>query len=145
MDLDSWQASGWLVAHQATREEISNLLTIVDRDLKQSALPGLAPDWRHNIAYNAALQLANAALAACGYRARREAQHFRVLQSLGHTAGVSSKTIRRLDQARKRRNLSAYDTAGMISSQEAGEVFKAAVDLRDVVIAWLKSKHPHLL
>jgi len=36
---------------------------------------GLDPDWRLNIAYNAALHSATAALAAEGYRATRESYH----------------------------------------------------------------------
>jgi hypothetical protein len=32
---------------------------------------GLHPDWAFNIAYNAALQVATAALAAAGYQAER--------------------------------------------------------------------------
>ena len=115
MSLENWLANGWLVEHEVGRDEIANLLAIAERDLDQCALQALVPEWSHNIAYNAALQLANAALAAHGYRAGRGAQHFRVLQSLAHTAGSDAKTIRRLDQARKRRNFSAYDTAGMIS------------------------------
>ena len=144
MSLVSWLANGWLVEHEAGREEISNLLAIVDRDIEQCALGDLGPDWRHNIAYNAALQLATATLAASGYRARREAQHFRVLQSLAYTVGTNPKFIRRLDQARKRRNFSAYDAAGMISAQEAEEVVCHAHALREEVRAWLEREHPHL-
>jgi hypothetical protein len=144
VSLVNWLANGWLVEHEAGREEISNLLAIVDRDIEQCALGDLGQDWRHNIAYNAVLQLATATLAASGYRARREAQHFRVLQSLAYTVGINPKFIRRLDQARKRRNFSAYDAAGMISAQEAEEVVCHALELREKVRAWLEREHPHL-
>jgi hypothetical protein len=50
-------------------------------------VPHLSPDWRLNIAYNAALQAATAALAAAGYRASREAHHCRAIQSLAFTIG----------------------------------------------------------
>lgn len=40
----------------------------MDRDLADSEAEGLSPDWRMNIAYNAALQAATAALAAAGER-----------------------------------------------------------------------------
>ena len=53
--------------------------------------------------------------------------------------------IRRLDQARKRRNFSAYDTAGMISVQKAEEVADEALALRDDVLAWLEQELPRLL
>lgn len=145
VSLDSWLANGWLVEHETGRGEITNLLAIVNRDIEKCALDDLGSDWKHNIAYNAALQLATAALAAGGYRARREMQHFRVLQSLAYTVGTNSRVIRRLDQARKRRNFSAYDAAGMISTQEATEVVDQARALRDEVLAWLEREHSHLL
>jgi uncharacterized protein (UPF0332 family) len=145
VSLEDWLASGWLVEHEAGRDEIANLLAIADRDLDQCALQELVPDWLHNIAYTAALQLASAALVACGYRASREVQHFRVLQSLAHTVGSDPKTIRRLDRARKRRNFSAYDTAGMITEHEAVEVVAEAKALRDRVVEWLEREHPHLV
>jgi hypothetical protein len=47
------------------------LLHIADRDLKDCEAGGLSADWKLNIAYNAALQAATAALAASGYQAAR--------------------------------------------------------------------------
>ena len=41
----------------------------MERDLRDCAQEGLRPDWQLAIAYNAALQAAQAALAASGYRA----------------------------------------------------------------------------
>jgi len=50
--------------------------------LSDSQTRGLSADWKLNIAHNAALQAATAALAAAGYRAGRDAHHYRVIQSL---------------------------------------------------------------
>ena len=71
----------------------------------------LRADWRLAIAYNAAMQLAVAALAAAGYRASRESHHFRVIQSLAHTIGAASDTVAKLDQFRKKRNIGGYERA----------------------------------
>ena len=79
MSLENWLGSGWLVPHATSTQEISDLLAVTDRDLKDCQTPGLSSDRRLNIAYNAAIQSATAALAACGYRAAREAHHFRVI------------------------------------------------------------------
>jgi hypothetical protein len=49
---------------QTSPQEIADLLAIVDRDLHNSQVDDLSPDWQLNIAYNAALQAAKAALAA---------------------------------------------------------------------------------
>jgi hypothetical protein len=80
MSLQDWLSNGWLTAHQSSREEIRDLLALADRDLKDCRLGGLSADWRFNIAYNAILQSATAALAAAGFRAGRESHHYRVLQ-----------------------------------------------------------------
>lgn len=57
----------------------------MDRDLRECQAKGLRADWSFAIAYNAALQAATAALAAAGYRASRDAHHYRVFQSLEYT------------------------------------------------------------
>jgi hypothetical protein len=73
--LQDWLKNNWLVKHRTSAEEIASLLAIVERDISNSQVAGLSPDWRLNIAYNAALQAATAALAAAGFRAARE-QHW---------------------------------------------------------------------
>jgi len=83
MSLEDWRSSGWLSAHEPSGQEIGDLLAIADRDLKDCRSEGLSADWRFNIAYNAILQTATAALAAAGYRASRDSHHYRILQSLG--------------------------------------------------------------
>jgi hypothetical protein len=50
-----------------------------------------------NIAYNAALQAATAALAAAGYRASRDAHHYRVIQSLKETIGADASVVTTFD------------------------------------------------
>ena len=93
MSLQDWLRSGWLIEHQTSRQEISDLLGMADRDLAQCRTPHLSPDWQLNIAYNAALQAATAALAASGYRAARDAHHYRVIQSLALTRQSRSGVI----------------------------------------------------
>ncbi len=82
MSLENWRQSGWLSAHEPSPQEIADLLAIADRDLRDCQAEGLSTDWRFNIAYNALLQAATAALAAAGYRAARDSHHYRILQSL---------------------------------------------------------------
>ena len=67
MSLADWHTNRWIVAHEPSRDEIADLFALVDRDLRDAAVPRLSPDWRLGIAYNAALQLATLALAAEGY------------------------------------------------------------------------------
>lgn len=145
MSLQDWLTNSWLVEHRTSRDEIRSLLNLAERDLRDARTVGLSVDWHHNIAYNAALQLAQAALAACGYRAARDQQHLRTIRSLELTVGVDPKTVRRLDAARKRRNRAAYDLAGIISEGEADEVERCAIELRENIEQWLRAEHPELL
>lgn len=145
MSFKDWVRKGWLTPHRTSREEIRDLLGLVDRDLKACRTPGLAVDWHFNIAYNAALQAATLALAAAGYRATREAHHLRVIQSLGLSIGADAQFVRRLDAFRKKRNLTSYEFGGSISDQEADEVTALAGELRERVLSWLKSHRRELL
>jgi len=145
VSLQDWLKSRWLIEHQTSRQEISDLLSMADRDLDQCRTPHLSPDWQLNIAYNAALQAATAALAAAGYRASREAHHYRVIQSLAHTIEADPGLIIQLDKFRKKRNIIEYEQAGAVSEQEAKEMFALAKNLRDKVEKWLRSNHPELL
>jgi hypothetical protein len=145
MSLSDWLKYGWLTEHRPTPGEIGDLLVIIERDLADSDLDALSPDWRLNIAYNAALQAATAALAACGYRAARESHHYRVIQSLAYTIGAPGSLIARLDLFRKKRNLGGYERAGTISEQEAQEMIALAREIALNVRRWLADHHPDLV
>lgn len=145
MSLRDWLVSRRLVEHRATRQEITHLFAVASRDLADARTSGLSADWRLSIAYNAALQLAVAALAAAGYRAARESHHHWVVQSLAHTVRAPSERIMALDGLRKKRNVAEYEQAGRVSDQEAQEALELAGWLRTEVESWLASEHPDLL
>jgi hypothetical protein len=145
MTLKDWQNNGWLVTHVTSREEVRDLFGVADRDIHDAGADGLSPDWRLNIAYNAALQLATAALAAEGYRASRDSHHYRVIQSLVMTIGVESKLVAVFDGFRKKRNIGGYERAGMTSRQEADEMVALAIRLRNDLRRWFEEHHPELL
>ena len=145
MALEDWLRNGWLVEHKTSPAEIAELLAIADRDLADCRARGLSPDWRLNIAYNAALQASTAALAACGYRASREAHHFRVIQSLALTIGADVGLVRQFDMFRKKRNIGGYERVGTVSDQEANEMAVLAELIREDVKVWLAFHHPDLL
>ena len=104
----------------------------------------MVPIMGSNTACNAALQLARAALAACGYQAERDAHHYRVIQSLEFTIAMDAKSVRRFDTFRKKRNVSDYDRSDAVSELEAEEMRKLATWLRTEVEAWLEKNHPAL-
>jgi hypothetical protein len=144
VSLADWQKNGWLKAHQTNRNEIAELMAIVDRDLAASKTPGLHNDWSFNIAYNAALQLATAALAASGYQAERANHHYRVIDSLGFTIGIDAGTIKKFDIFRKKRNISDYERSARISEREVEEIRLLAEKLKVDFDTWILKAHPHL-
>lgn len=145
MSLRDWQKKKWLTEHATSPAEISGLIGVIERDLSDSRVSGLSPDWKMNIAYNAALQAATIALYACGFRASREAHHLRVIQSLKFTIKADKEIIDQLDQFRKKRNISDYESAGQVSDSEASEMLELAIFLRDTVKEWLSENSPELI
>lgn len=146
MSLSDWQNSGWLKPHQTSREEVQNILKIIERDLRDSQLSELSLDWRFAIAYNAALQ--SCAIALClGYKpARGQSEHYRVIQSLPLTMGKKYSEIRDyLNACRAKRNISDYDAAGTISTSEVNELVETAQELFDELHNWLDKEYPHHL
>ncbi len=144
MSLENWLNDKLIVKHRPSAGEIAELLHICDRDLEKVEIIELGPDWRLSIAHNAAVQTAKAALAAVGYRARKEGQHYLVLQSLAFTIKTDPAIIDQLDKFRQKRNISDYERAGMVTEQEAEEMIALAKQLRDDVEQWIRARYPQL-
>ncbi len=124
MSLELWKRNGWLREYKTSTQEVTNLLTLIERDLADAAREEISTDWRFNIAYNAGLQLATVVLYAAGYRAGRgESKHYRVIQALPLVMGSQFSAIRDyLDNCRRKRNVSEYDAVGTISEKEAEDL-----------------------
>jgi hypothetical protein len=145
MSLQDWLENGWLARHAASPREVQDLLSVIERDLADSAVSGLSTDARLGIAYNAALQASVLALAASGYRVARERHHERSLDSLRLTVGADEAVVRRLQAFRRKRNISDYDRAGSASPSEASEMRAIAGRLHTQVRDWIATTHPGLL
>src|SRR5438477_5827027 len=146
MSLSDWQKNGWLRKHETSPQEIAGLLALAGRDLKDAKAKGLSDDWSFSIAYNAALQASNAALAASGYAvAKGDSNHFRVIGSLEFTIGLKKADIGRFDQYRKKRSTSIYDAAGVITEAEAKAMGTFAKQLVEDVRGWLEANHAELM
>lgn len=144
MNLTDWLNEKLITPHKPSPGEIADLLHICDRDLEKVKIIELGPDWRLSIAHNAALQAATAALAASGYKARSQGQHYIVLHSLSFTLNLSPAVIKRLDKFRQKRNVSDYERAGAVTEQEAKEMVTMAIKLRADVEKWLRTNYPDL-
>ena len=143
MSLSEWEANGWLKAHKTSREEVQNILNIIERDIKDSEISQLSNDWKFAIAYNAALQCATIALYSKGYKpVRGQNEHYRVIQSLSLTMGDRfSATRDYLNSCRAKRNISDYDRVGTISNEEVKELTETIRELLTEVKVWLKNNY----
>ena len=146
MSLEKWAEYGWLKAEPTSRDEIKNLLTIVDRDLKDANVSAISEDRRFEAAFNAARTAANVALRASGYRTSIQAgHHVKTVESLELTIKADSKLIQKMKTLSKKRNATSYDSAGNVSKQELELAIKTARELQHQVLAWLEKNHPELL
>jgi hypothetical protein len=146
MTLKQWADNGWLKPHKTSRQEIKNLLAIVDRDLEDGQESSISADWRFGIAYNAALKLCTILLNAEGYRASQGLQHYRTIMALPLILGDErKKDAEYLDACRTKRNTVEYDYVGGATDEDADELLAFTKDLKRDVLAWLREKHPKLL
>ena len=144
MSLKQWLSNGWLRIHKTSRNEIDNLLMIVERDLKD-AQKGVSNDWRFGIAYNAALKLCTVLLYAEGFKAERTLQHYRTIQALPLILGPERKDdADYLDACRAKRNIVEYDHIGAVTEQDANELIEYTKELQSEIYDWLKQHHPEL-
>jgi len=145
MSFHDWLKSGWLTESKMEQKEIPGLLDAVKRDLQDCKIPGLSLDWSFNIAYNAALQAATAALAAVGYRASRDQHHHRVIQSLLLTIGYDKDLVIRLDKYRQKRITAIYEHPGSVTKFELNDMIEIAEDIYDKTMKWIQREHPDIL
>lgn len=144
MSLKSWLDKGWLIEHKTSKDEIAELFEVAERDLTDCQSEGLSQHWKLAIAYNAALQLATAALAASGYRSARDAHHYRVIQSLRYTIGSKNDIVAQFDTFRKKRNMGGYERAWAVSEYEAREMLLLARKLKKSIDKWFAANFPQM-
>ena len=144
MTLKLWENNGWLKPHQTSREEIGNLLAIVDRDL-EDAQGSISPDWRFNIAYNAALKLCTILLYVKGYRPAHGLHHYRTIAALPLILGNHKKPdTDYLNACRIKRHTAEYDYPGVASERDAKDLLEFVRELKDEVEVWLEQEYPEL-
>jgi hypothetical protein len=131
MSLEKWVEYGWLQTEPTSRDEIRSLLTIVDRDLRDAKVAGISQDRRFEAAFSTARTAANIALRASGYRTSTQpGHHIKTIESLELTIKADSRLIQRMKTFSKKRNVTSYDSAGNISTQELELAIRIAAELR---------------
>lgn len=146
MTLQNWANNGWLKPHKTSKQEISQLLDIVDRDLKDAKQRKISDDWRLGIAYNAALKLCTILMYIEGFKPEKALAHYRTLQALPLIPGAEKEDdADYLDSCRAKRNIVEYDYIGGATDTDANELISFVNDLKNEVLEWIKSKHSQFL
>ena len=145
MTLDNLVGRG-LEKAQADSEELARYLGRVRRKLEDSRQTNISLDSRFDVAFEALLQIALAALRANGYRTTSAAGHQQLaIQALPKTIGVSAADVRALDEFRKKRSAGLYLAEFEPSEAEVGALVGAVERLHRQLVAWLKANRPELL
>jgi hypothetical protein len=147
VSLKKWISEGRLQQHATNKNELQNLFSLVDRDLKDAKIKQLSIDRRFATAYNAALQLATIVLHAAGYRAKSGAGGHHWVTILSFPEVMNSTQTKRsnyFDACRAKRNVTDYDRAGEISESDLKELLHEVVEFKKDVISWLKEYHKNL-
>lgn len=147
MNLNEWatQHRDELVAEAPSAPVIADLRAVADREIGDAETVA-SSDGRLGHAHTACLALAAAALAAAGYRVRQgaPAHHWRVIESLAYTVGLTAAEVKELQDYRRKRTRAVYERVGIVTQTEAGAALTAARRLRDRVSAWLAAESPDL-
>ncbi len=145
--LNNWLKEERLKAHKTSKEEISKLFKIVERDLHDAGIEGLSADRRFITVYNAALQLTTIVLRAYGLRTNpNKTGHHRIsIDALPEIIGEEFQDLSDyLNACRIKRNICDYTSSGEISETEALEITREIKEFKVVVVKWIKKTHPHL-
>lgn len=145
MSLKDWLDNGWLKPHQTDRQEITNLLGIVERDLADAMLEGLSVDWKFGIAYNAALKLCTIMLFTQGYRPENALAHYRTIMALKEIDKVDWEEYAiYLNSCRILRNTMEYDKSNVITVDDATQLVGFSRRFYEEVKSYLLQNYPQL-
>lgn len=138
MSIDSLIKRGILVAQASTKDEIDDLLKIVDRDLQDSKASEVSYDWQFGIAYNAALKLATILVRFNGYRVKGQGHHMNTIALIPDFLGKERRDYSDyLDLCRRKRNTVEYDCVGGATKDDVIELQEFVVEFRTKVLTLL--------
>ena len=121
--------------------------------MRESRRPGLAdarfaelsPVRRLSCCYGALLTGARAARRASGYRVPKGPNHhYYAIQSLQHTVGLETQTLRQIESLGKKRATADYVRVGEVSESMVSESISFAEDVCERIIDWIRREHPGL-
>jgi uncharacterized protein (UPF0332 family) len=126
MSLDDLLRQRRLQEHRASAEEIADLVRKAHVYLANANVQAISVEGRFMQAYNAALALATAVLAASGYRPRGAAYHTTLFEASPMVMGEGIRTLsENFDVCRLKRHQALYGRLGKISQREVEELAKS--------------------
>ena len=110
-----------IVPFKSTTAQVNQLLQVAERDLKAAQRNlDVDADWAYTMAYNAILQACRAVVFSEGFRPRGGEQHITVVEFASEKFGEEfNKEVQLFDQMRRKRHRIIYETAGLVSIEEA--------------------------
>lgn len=143
MPFEKLSAQGNIQKHKTSKQEISDIFKLIERDLKDAAIDELSEDRRFAIAYNAILQCGTAIMHCLGYRTKGDAHHYITFQFLHEALGRGHEDlIDYFDACRFKRNRTDYGAAGGISETEVNELLEEAGKFYKFTKSWISQKFP---
>lgn len=120
---------------------IRRLLSAAKRNLADAEVEVVSDENRFDAGYKAIMQLANAALQANGFRTltSRPGHHMTMIQTLGLTIGLDTRTIIVLDALRKQRHVADY-SGDFVPLSAVVECLSEAKELECKVLLWLRER-----
>lgn len=130
------QADGIVQTHVATKAELDELRSLVERNISDAGVLAVSPDNRLGMAYAAILALSKMLVHAAGYRLRGRggAGHLNTLDAAETALGATDKALFvYFDGLRRQRNALSYDAAGGVTKPDAEKALQAALKFRETV------------
>ena len=145
MSYERLSREGRIRPHRTNRQEIASLFRVVERDLADASIAVLSADRRFVTAYNAALQAATAVRYTEGCRAQSVGHHSTVFEFLKEAMGPEIVPLADyFDTCRRKRNVTDYVGAGLISVTEAEDLLGEAREFAVQARSWIQTHHPGL-
>lgn len=142
MPFDKLLSRGNIQRHKTSKEELSDLFKLIERDLKDASIDGLSEDRRFTIAYNAVLQSGTIIMHCLGYRTKGEGHHYYTFEFLHEALGSKyEELIDYFNACRFKRNRTDYDAAGEVSKGEVKELLDEAKKFYKFTREWVTKNY----
>lgn len=128
MTLSDLERDGYIKKLLVNKRKIDDTIQLAKRDITVAKkILKQDKDWTFSIAYNAILQSLRALMFSKGYRPSGGNQHISVVRFA--ELFLDEETVLIVDRMRRKRHMTVYDTAGMISENEAEHAVRTAEQL----------------